>query len=112
MLWHCYFGDVTSVSKRPPPRVNQLPMATEPHDFLNIKDVGDGKSLVVSEDLGNNLQINTTTKFQKYFGKKQAYMYIGYNHKVDLKNDEFLNSLGKSKKEEFNKEMMKISRRP
>ena len=49
-------------------------MATEPHDFLHIKEVGDGKTLVVSEEGADNLKINTSTEFQKYFGKKQAYM--------------------------------------
>ena len=91
-----------------PPRVNQLPMATQPHDFLHIKEVGDGKTLVVSEEGADNLKINTSTEFQKYFGKKQAYMYIGYNHKVDLKNDESLNSLGKEEKKEFDEEMKNI----
>ena len=91
-----------------PPRVNQLPMATQPHDFLHIKEVGDGKTLVVSEEGADNLKINTSTEFQKYFGKKQAYMYIGYDHKVDLKNDESLNSLGKEEKKEFDEEMKNI----
>ena len=76
-------------------------MVTQPHDFLHIKEVGDGKTLVVSEEGADNLKINTSTEFQKYFGKKQAYMYIGYDHKVDLKSDEFLSSLGKEKKRKF-----------
>jgi len=87
---------------------NQLPMATEPHDFLHIKEVEDGKKLVVFEEGADNLNISTTTEFQKYFGKKQAWMYIGYNHGVDLKNDDFLNSLGQEEKKGFDEEMKKI----
>jgi hypothetical protein len=91
-----------------PPRVNQLPMAYDPHDFRHIKEVAEGKTLVVHEEGADNLNTNTSTKFQKYFGKKLAWMYIGYDHKVDLKNDAFLNSLGKEEKKEFDEEMKKI----
>ena len=99
-------------------------------DFPHKKmmEVGDGKMnektcllvqqedlLVVAEEGADNLKI--TTKFQKYFGKNQAYMglpyknqypYMNYNHQVDLKKDEFLNSLGKEEKKEFDEEMKKI----
>ena len=98
----------THLGSHAPPRVNQLPMATQPHDFLHIKEVGDGKTLVVSEEGADNLKISTSTEFQKYFGKKQAWMYVGYDHKKDLKNDEFLNSLGREKKKEFDEEIKKI----
>ncbi len=101
----------THLGSHAPPRVNQLPMATEPHDFLHIKEVGDGETLAVSEEGVDNLKINTSTEFQKYFGKKQAWMYIGYDHAVDLKNDDFLNSLGIEEKKEFDEEMKKIWRK-
>ena len=83
-------------------------MAKEPHNFLHMKEVGDGKKLVVSEEGADNWNIHTSTKFQKYVGKKEPYPYIGYNHKVDVKNDEFFNSLGKEEKKEFDEEMKKI----
>ena len=89
-----------------PPRVIQLPMAAEPIDFLHIKEVAGGK-LQVPEEGADNLELNKSTRFQKYFGKKQPYMYKGYNHKVDLKNDDFLNTLGKEERKKFDEEKVK-----
>jgi len=88
------------------PHVNQLPMATKPHDFINMKEDDDGKMFLVREE-GEAWNIDTSV-FQKYFGKKQPYWYIGYNHQVDLKKDAFLNNLGKAEKRVFDEEMKKI----
>ena len=98
----------THLGSHAPPRVNQLPTASEPHDFLHMKEVGDGTILVESEEGADNFKIDSSTDFQKYFGKKQAFEYIGYDHNKDLKNDEFLNSLGKEEKKQFDEEMKKI----
>jgi len=73
-----------------------------------MKEVVDGKTLVAPEEGEDNMNKNTSVKFQKYFGKKQPHFYIGYDHQVDLKNDEFLNSLTKKEKEVFDEEMKKI----
>ena len=83
-------------------------MATPPKDFLHIKVVvaedGTKKRLVVPEDgvAGN------TTEFQKFFGKKEAWPYRGYDHTVDMKNDVFLSSLGNKKKQKFNQKKQEI----
>ena len=82
-------------------------MVTEPHNFLHIKEFH-GVTLMFPEEGADDFNINSTTEFQKYFGKKQPYFFIGYNHAVDLKNDEFLNSLSIEQKKEFDEEMMKI----
>jgi hypothetical protein len=84
-------------------------MVTEPHDFLHFKEVGE-KTLKKAEEGVDNVKINTSTEFQKYFWKQQPVMYIGYDHKVGLKNDEFLNSLGKEEKKGFDEEVKKIWR--
>jgi len=89
-------------------------MAYEPHDFLHLKKVVSEEgvlenSLMVSEEGADNFKISTSTKFQKYFGKNQAYMYNkGYNYAVDLKNDAFLDSLTFEEKKGFDEEMKKI----
>ena len=83
-------------------------MATPPKDFRHIKEVvaedGTKKRLVVPEDgvAGN------TTEFQKFFGKKEAWPYTGYDHKVDMKDDVFLSSLGNKKKQKFNQKKQEI----
>ena len=47
-------------------------------------------------------------EFQKFFAKKQAYMYSYYNSVLDLPNDPFLASLSAECKKKFHEEMMKI----
>ena len=83
-------------------------MATPPKDFLHIKEVvaGDGikKTLEVRED---GVALNTT-EFQKFFGKKEAWPYAGYDHTVDMKYDVFLSSLGNTKKQKFNQKKKEI----
>ena len=49
-----------------------------------------------------------STKFQKYFWKKQPYTPWSYDHRVDLPNDPFLDSLTNKEKEKFDKDMRKI----
>jgi hypothetical protein len=99
----------THLGSHAPPRVNQLPMAADPHDFIHIKEVTEGAGRYeVVEEGANNFKIDTPKEFQKYFGKKQAWMYIGYDHTVDLQDDEFLNSLGREEKKKFDEEMKKI----
>ena len=83
-------------------------MATEAHNFLHVKEASDGQKLEVTEEGADNWNIRTSTKFQKYAGKKEPFRYIGYNHLVDMKNDEFLNSLGKEEKKEFDVQFKKI----
>ena len=101
----------THLGSHAPPHINQLPMATVPKNFVHykvLKDLpGDGKMLVVPEESADNLTINATTDFQKYSGKKQAYMYIGYDHNMDMKNDDFVNGLGKEEKMKFDDEIKK-----
>ena len=102
----------THLGSHAPSHVNQLPMATAPKNFLHIKALkdlpGDGNVLMVPEEGADNLKICYSTEFQKYFWKNQPYMFRGYDHKVDMKNDKFLNSLGKEEKKKYDKEMMKI----
>jgi hypothetical protein len=40
-------------------------------------------------------------------GKNEAWMYVGYDHALDMKNDPFLQSLGMEEKKRFDEEMMK-----
>ena len=98
----------THMGSHAPPHVNQLPMAAEPKDFVHFKEVEGGKMLAVSEEGANNFRLNTTTDFQKYSAKKQPRMHIGYDHKVDMKNDNFLNNLSKEEKMKFDDEIKKI----
>ena len=91
-----------------PARVNQLPKVSEPHDFIHSKETG-GKGnlvekLVVMEEGADNFNLNTSTKFQKYLGKKSPYYYKGFNHRVDPKTDTFLDGLRKEEKEKFDEE--------
>ena len=95
----------THLGSHAPPRVNQLPMVHEPHDFIHRKEVMEGCQYEVVEEGANDFKINASKEFQKYYGKKQAYMYVGYDHTVDLQDDEFLNSL--EEKNKFDEEMKK-----
>ena len=113
----------THLGSHAPSHVNQLPMVTDPKNFhhikllsiINLNDLpGDGSVskmnyLMVPEEGEDNLKRCYTTDFQKYFGKMgEPYMFKGYNHKVDMKNDPFLNSLGKEVKNKYHEEMTKI----
>ena len=102
----------TRLGSHAPSHVNQLPMATAPKNFLHIKALkdlpGDGNVLMVPEEGADGLKICYSTEFQKYLGKNQPYMFVGYDHKADMKTDKFLNSLGKEEKKKYDKEMMKI----
>ena len=57
---------------------------------------------------GDLLENRVTTNFMKYFGKKQAFFYKGYNHALDIKYDRFLDSLTQKEKKEFKDRMDKI----
>ena len=96
----------THLGSHAPSHFNKLPMASDPHNFLHIKEV-DGRELQLPEEGANNLNLRSPAKFQKYFGKKQAFMYKGYKHAVDI-TDPFLNSLSKEEKARFDSEMKKI----
>ena len=90
-----------------PPCFIQLPMVTQPKDFRHIKKVatesGVGVTTFRALEKGDTVGSNTN-EFQKYCGKKLCIpikKYDGtesYDPQVDLKNDEFLSSLGKEKK--------------
>ena len=82
-------------------------MVTEPHNFLHIKVLEEGKLIQVPEEGRGMLVLDKSTDQQKYFGKKQVSQYHGYNHAVDLKNDPWLNNLGREDKTKFQEEMMK-----
>ena len=60
------------------------------------------------EEGGSNLKCKYSVKFQKFYGKQQAEMYIGYDHKVRMKNDAFLESLSAAEKNQFLEEMKNI----
>ena len=102
-LWHD-----TPLGSHAPPRINQLPMVSEPHDFHHIKEVEDGSKLEVFEKGEDNFNHSTSQKFQKYVGKKSVYMFKGYDHTIDMKNDDFLAGLGREEKNKFDQEMKKI----
>ena len=91
----------THLGSHAAPHVNKHPMVREPHDFLHGKTLPDGQVLSAFEEGVDDLKIGRSVEFQKYFGKKQAYMYVGYDHKKDMKNDAFLSSLGKEEKKKF-----------
>ena len=98
----------THLGSHAPPRINQLPMAEELHDFCHIKHVGQGNTVTVLEKGGNPLVAGKTTKFQKYFWKMQLHPNRGYDHRLDLPNDPFLDSLTNEEKEKFDKDTNKI----
>ena len=83
-------------------------MVRAPHDFFHVKELDGGENLELLEEGKNNLSINYPVKFQKFFAKEQAEMYIGYDHGVDMKNDEFIDGLRYEEKEQFRKEMVSI----
>jgi hypothetical protein len=100
-----------------PPRVNQLPMVTDPIDFHHVKEVSVGKDSEGEEKYecyqkfeegANNLNAEHSVKFQKWFAKKQPEFYIGFDHKKNMKNDPFLDGLTKEEKKYFQSEMAKI----
>ena len=97
----------THLGSHAPPRVNQLPMVNDPIDFIHSKEVMEGCRYEVVEGGANNFKINASKEFQKYCGKKSAFMYKGYDHTVDLQDDEFLNSLTREEKNKFDEEMKK-----
>ena len=97
----------THLGSHAPPRVNQLPMVNDPIDFIHSKEVMEGCRYEVVEEGANNFKINASKEFQKYCGKKSAFMYKGYDHTVDLQDDEFLNSLTREEKNKFDEEMKK-----
>ena len=98
----------THLGSHPPPHINQLLMVTEPHNFLHVKDLGDGTIVEELEEGENNFTIHHSVMFQKYWGKKQPYEYIGYDHSVNLRNDSFLASFSKKEKQRFTEEMKKM----
>jgi len=98
-------------------------MAEELHDFRHIKHVGQGNTVTVLEKGVNPLVAGKNPsgryfrvpvnllypgKFQKYFWKMQLYPNRGYDHRVDLPNDPFLDSLTNEEKEKFDKDTNKI----
>ena len=92
-----------------PTRINQLPMASDPHDFLHIKEVEEGQMIKVPEEGAAGLKLNSSTRFQKYVGKKQAYMYKRhFDPNVNMKKDDFLNSFGREEEKKFIEEMKKM----
>ena len=76
-------------------------MVNDPHNFKHMKDIGNGKIIEVFEEGSDDIKLNETKDFQKYFAKEQPYFYIGYDHGVDMKTDVWKESLGVAEKKAF-----------
>ena len=85
-------------------------MVSKPHNFKHVKDLGGGTKLekFYFEKGEENLSLSSSAEFQKYIGKMSPFYYVGYDHKKDMKNDNFLESLSPEEKNQFDEEMKKI----
>jgi len=91
-----------------PPHINQLPMATVPHYFLHYKQLDEGNTVTVLEEGTDNYNVQTSFTFQKYYQKKQEWPYVGFDHRVKMKNDRFLESIGVEEKQKYDERMRQM----
>ena len=83
-------------------------MASPPKNFLHTKTLPDGTVINFEEEGSDGFTLEHSCEFQKYIGKNEAYPYKGYLHKVDMQVDPFLASLGKAKKEKYDRMLHEV----